>query len=127
MIFRNVKKEKQLFERELEIWKEEQRLAAKEDVRKFKENRDSEIISITKSHSDATISITKEFEKQRTVLKSELAKIEAKKEALEKIVSQDKATYDTIISHKDVEIERLNVIIEKIVASQPQTINVHTD
>jgi hypothetical protein len=122
-----INRDKELFLKELEAWKSEQRFAAKKEVDEYNDSAKRQIHELALSCANDTKNYEHTYHHNMENLGIAIAKLEAKKEALEEIMSQDKTIYNKMIEHKDAEIKRLNHIIEKLVSKDPAPITINNN
>ena len=118
---------KKILSRKLEIWKEEQRVQALKEEAEYKDVRNKEIVELAELCANDTKKLEHSYHRNQEILGIAIAKLEAKKEVLETIVGQDKATYNLIVTDKNKEIARLNTIILEMVKKQPASVTVNAN
>ena len=119
-------KEKKGFLKELELWKEEERLKCLRIITDYRTKRNEELQELAIKCADDTKKHEHSYHQNQQTLGIEIAKLEAKEEALAEIVGQDKTTYNNMLKHKDDEIKRLNILLTKLIEAQPSKVVVNT-
>lgn len=124
-MFRNIRKEKELFERELEQWKKEKLLAVETEIENYRFKRNLEMQNLAKQCSEELGQYEHTYHSSKEVKGIELSKLDAKIEyslklieAREEVIKAD----NNLFKSKDAEIKRLNDIINLLVSKQPQTV-----
>ncbi|MEO9257878.1 MAG: hypothetical protein ABI207_05820 [Crocinitomicaceae bacterium] len=138
--FRNLKKEDELFDRELaikrreaesytklyidglEIDRQQKVDALNREVFDFKARKSKEIEEIALACAKQTGEYEHTFHSTKEKLGIELAKLEAKKEALTDTISIEKLYFERMLEDKNKEIERLNAMVSSLIQNQPDNI-----
>lgn len=118
-MFNKIKKRKELIDREIAVYKQEQLLKVDTAIEGYRASKAMQIETLAKQCAEQIGDYEHTFHSTKENLGIELAKLEAKKEALVEIVENDKITYNKMIEQKDVEIKRLNDIIQSMIKAQP--------
>lgn len=121
-MFRNLRKEKELIDRELAIFKQEAKAKIDEEVLGYK----TQLVSMAKQCHDEMAEYEHDYhstKEQRGIelekLRNELVRVEAETKAKAELLKNDETTYERIIKEKDDEIQRLNNIVESLIESLP--------
>lgn len=122
-----INREKSLILKEVEAWKIEQMLNARKEVEDFRDKCKNEINDLALACVNDTKSYEHTYHHNMEKLGIEIAKLEAKKEALVEITNQDKVVYNKMVEHKDTEIKRLTDIIQKIIDKNPAPITINNN
>jgi len=122
-----IQREKELIEKEFALWVEEEKYKAREAVETARNERDESLQALAISCAKDTKDCEHTFHQAKETLGIEIAKLEAKRDALKEIDGQDKNTYNTIVDGKNEEIERLTNIIESLINKEEQQITIHNN
>ena len=121
-----LQREKDLIIQEHKLWIEEQRIQAERAVVDYRRNREKDIADLAETCAREKGEHEHEYHSKQQELGIEIARLEAKKKALEEIAGQDRTTYKEILLHKDEEIDRLNILLIKLMDKQPENITINT-
>lgn len=120
MFGKNIKKEKELINKELELYRRENLLKISEEIEAQRQERIKEVQDLAVRCADDTKKLEHQYHYNQETLGIEIAKLEAKKEYLQEVMATDKVAFERIIKDKDEEINRLNAIILEMVKSKPE-------
>jgi len=128
-MFRNLRKEKELIDRELAIFREEAKLKIDQQILDYKER----LIEIAKQCHDEMAEFEHDFHSTKELRGIELAKLDAQVQDLEiqielitqqkEIILESAKAYDVLLEQKDAEIERLNDLLELMIENMPSLEN----
>ena len=121
-LFKNIKREKELIDKELKFYEKEEKLKIDKGIEDYRQDTQKEIRDLAVRCAKDTKKTEHDYHFNQETLGINIAKLEAKKEHLEEITSTDKTAYERIIKGKDEEIERLSGILEKMVENQPNAV-----
>jgi len=122
-MFRNIKKEKELIDREIAIYRDERMLAVKSEIDAYLLKRQLETIDLEKRCHKELGEYEHVFHSAKEIKGVELAKLEAKVEAMVDVVAaRDEVIKadNNLLKSKDKEIERLNDIVTLLIKEQPK-------
>jgi len=122
-MFRNTKKEKELIDREIAVYRDERMLAVNTEIDAYLLKRQLEIIDLEKRCSIQLGEYEHDFHKTKEVKGIELAKLEAKVETMVDVVAARQEVIkadNNLLKSKDKEIERLNDIVTLLIKEQPK-------
>ena len=102
--------EKQLFDRELELYRKEKYQKLNEEIENTKLKRLKEVAEIELACHRQLAQYEHEFHSTKEIRGIELAKMEAKVEYLR----ENNEAYSTIVANKDIEINRLVLVINSL-------------
>jgi len=117
-MFRNIKKEKELIDREVKLYREEKFLEIEKSIETYRADRNREMEDIAKRCAKELGSHEHNYHHTLELRGIENAKLEAKKETLTEIVEANKKLMDA----KDAEIKRLYDLLSMLIVKQPSTI-----
>ena len=125
-LFRNVKREKELVDQEVIIYRKEQKHIVDQEVLVYRKN----IADLAKEAADDTARQEHTYHQKQETLGIEIAKLEAQKEMLEErktlweeqkqVLLDNVQDQDDLIESKDGEIERLSNIIDNLIDNLPE-------
>jgi len=126
MIFRNLKKEKELVDKEVEIYRKEQKLAIDTQTIEYRKS----LVNIAQQAADDTAKNEHTYHSKMEALGIDIAKLETKKELLverKEMWNEHKELMLGSLDHvrelleaKDDEIERLSDLLEKMIENMPE-------
>lgn len=121
-MFKQLRKEKQLIDREIELYRQEQLLAIDKKIEDYRATKQIEMLELAKQCAEQTGGYEHTFHHNREVKGIEIAKLEAKIEYLDSSIKVKESIIlnDKLLTTKDVEIKRLNDIITLLINKQPQ-------
>ena len=126
IMFRNLRKERELIDRELAIYREEARLKIEQEILKYKETLNE---MAKKCHDElAEYEHTYHSEKEERgielgKLKAQINEFKERKELLgeqQNIILESAKSYQALLESKDAEIERLNDRLEQMIENIPE-------
>lgn len=123
-MFRNLKKEKELINRELELYKNEKILEVDKVIEDYRSKRQVEMVNMAKRCHEELGNYEHDYHYTKEMKGIELAKLESKCEALVEVVKAREeviAADNNLLNTKTKEIERLNDIIKLLIEKQPTT------
>lgn len=118
-------KKKKLIDRELEVYKAERLVAINKQIEDYRSQRQTEVSELGKQCHEQIAQYEHEFHSTKEARGIELAKLQAKIEALNEVVQARNEVIqadNNLLKSKDAEIERLNNIVELLIKNQPDTI-----
>lgn len=118
-------KNEELIDRELEIYKKEKLLAIDIDIEAYRNRRQTEVQDLAKRCHEELGVYEHTYHSAKETKGIEIAKLEAKKEALEEVVKSREEVVkadDNLLKSKDAEIKRLSDIVNLLISKQPSTI-----
>lgn len=122
-MFRNIRKQKELIDREVELYKSEKFLAVEKQIEDYRFKRQSEIQDLAKRCNEELGEYEHTYHYAKEQKGIELAKLQSKNEALAEVVKAReeviKADNNLLLS-KDAEIKRLNDIVNLLIKEQPK-------
>jgi hypothetical protein len=122
-MFTNIRKQKELIDREVELYKKEKFLSVDKTIEDYRFKRQSEIQDLAKRYHEELGRYEHDYHWTKEQKGIELAKLEAKNEALAEVVKAReeviKADNNLLLS-KDAEIKRLNEIVTLLIKEQPK-------
>jgi hypothetical protein len=128
-MFINIRKRKELIDREIELYKKEQFLLVDKAIEEYRLKSQAEIQRMDKQCQDMATRCAVElgqyehtFHSTKELKGIEIAKLEAKEEALQLVVKarQEVISADqNLLDSKNAEIKRLNEIITMLIKEQP--------
>jgi len=128
-MFRNLRKEKELIDRELAIFREEAKLKIDQQILDYKER----LIEMAKQCHDEMGEFEHDYHSTKELRGIELAKLDAQVQDLEiqielitqqkEIILESAKAYDVLLEQKDAEIERLNDLLELMIENMPSLEN----
>ena len=118
MIFRNLINEKELYDRELDIYKREKLLSIDKEVEDYRKKRSTEMTNLAKTCHEELGEYEHDYHHAKEVKGIELAGLEAEVKNHEKFISLNNA----LLTNKDKEIRRLNDLLTLTLKNQPQTV-----
>ena len=126
MIFRNLKKEKELVDKEVEIYRQEQKLAVDTETLEYRKS----VVNTAKKSADDMAKNEHEFHSKMEELGIGIAKLETEKEMLvekkemwtehKELMLGSLDSYKELLEAKDEEIERLSDLLEKMIENTPE-------
>ena len=118
-MFENIKKRKELIDREVSLYRSEQYHKVNQEIDTYRMVRQKEVIELEKTCHKQLAQYEHHFHSSKEIKGIEIAKLEAKKELLDDYIKQK----GEIIKTKDDEITRLDKIILKSLENPSQIIN----
>tara|TARA_R110000772_G_scaffold17946_3_gene50092 strand:+ start:204109 stop:204477 length:369 start_codon:yes stop_codon:yes gene_type:complete len=118
MIFRNLKKEKELYVRELDIYKKEELLKIDKEVENYRQKRSTDMTNLAKLCHEQLGEFEHDFHNTKEEKGVELALLNAEVKNHEKFITLNASLLD----NKDKEIKRLNDLLTLTLKNQPQTV-----
>lgn len=122
-MFTNIRKQKELIDREVELYKKEKFLSIDKTIEDYRFKRQSEIQDIAKRCQEELGKYEHTYHYTKEQKGIELAKLEAKNEALAEVVKAREEVIkadQNLLNSKDAEIKRLNEIITLLIKEQPK-------
>lgn len=120
-MFTNIKKQKELIDREVKLYKNERYLEVDRSIESYRSQRQREVQDIAKKCAEQLGEYEHDFHSTKKKLGIELAQLEAKNVALiEKLQKEFKNVDANLLVQKDAEIKRLNDIITLLIKEQPK-------
>lgn len=122
-MFSNSKKEKELIDREVELYKKEKFLEIDKVIEDYRSQRNLEIQDIAKIGLEQLAKHEHEFHHSKELKGIKLAKLESKIEALTEVVKAREEVVkadQNLLDSKTAEIKRLNDIITLLIKEQPK-------
>jgi len=122
-MFTNIRKQKELIDREVELYKKEKLLAIDKTVDDYRFKRQSEMQDLAKRCHEQLGEYEHDFHSTKEAKGIELAKLEAKNEALAEVVKVRAEVIkadQNLLNSKDTEIKRLNEIVTLLIKEQPK-------
>jgi len=122
--FRNIAKEKEFIDREIELYKKEKTLEADKELENNRIRLRYEIVQLETSCARDTAKFEHSFHSTKEKKEAELAGLTARLEATTELIScrREIAMADeNLIKEQKAEIIRLNNIIELLIKNQPKT------
>lgn len=123
-LFRNIAKEMEFIDRELELYKKEQKLAADEFLNSYRVKIKEEIHNLKVSVATDTAKFEHEYHHGMEIKKSQLAGLTARLESMTELISCRKEiamSDENLIQSQKAEISRLTTIIDSLIKNQPKT------
>lgn len=117
-MFRNFTKEKELVDREIELYKSEVKLKADQELQKFIEQRNEKMKEFAIMCYRQLGEYEHEFHSTKEKGGIELAKLEAKAEILDQVVNAKQSLIDS----KNDEIQRLTELFNNLISNSASTI-----
>lgn len=124
-MFDEKKRRKELIDREVELYKKEQFIAADKEVEDYYIKRSDEMIALAKRCAEELGAYEHDYHYAKETKGIELAKLEAKIEASQMVIQarQEVINADNnLLKSKDAEIKRLNDIITAMITNQAHTV-----
>ncbi|MEK6829612.1 MAG: hypothetical protein AABY15_05830 [Nanoarchaeota archaeon] len=121
-MFKNMRKQKELIDREIELYKKEKLFAVDKEVEDYRTKRQQEMTDMAKKCYEQLGEYEHEFHNTKEIRGIELAKLQSKCEALAETVKAREevvAADNNLLKAKTAEIERLNNIIKLMIEKQP--------
>ena len=125
-MFRNLKKEKELIDQEVELYREEQKLEIDKEIVGYRNS----IIDVAKKAADDMGKMEHEYHSKQEELGIVIAKLEVQKENLEerkvlwegqeKFILGTEDMYKEMLEMKDGEIERLSDLLDSMIEAIPE-------
>lgn len=117
-MFRNLRKEKELVDREVQLYKREKFLEIEKAIEEYRAVKNRESENIAQRCAEDMGKYEHEFHHTKEVRGIEIAKLEAKKETLTEVIDANKKLMDA----KDAEIKRLSDTVNLLINKQPSTV-----
>ena len=117
-MFNNIKKERELVDREVELYREEKFLEIEKAVETYRASRNREMEDIAKRCAQELGYYEHDYHHAKELKGIELAELDAKKETLSEVIEASKKLMDA----KDAEIKRLYDLLSMLIVRQPSTI-----
>ncbi len=115
------KKERELIDREVELYKQKKYLTVDVEVERYRSTRQIEVQSIAEQCAKQLGEYEHDFHSTKEKLGIELAQLKAKNvELIEKLHKEFKNVDANLLIQKDAEIKRLNDIITLLIKEQPK-------
>lgn len=122
-MFTNIRKQKELIDREVELYKKEKLLSVDKTIEDYRFKRQSEIQDLAKRCQEELGEYEHTYHYAKEQKGIELAKLEAKAEALSQVVNARGEVIkadQNLLDSKDAEIKRLNEIVTLLIKEQPK-------
>lgn len=122
-MFTNIRKQKELIDREVELYKKEKFLSVDKTIEDYRFTRQSEIQDLAKRCHEELGQYEHDYHWTKEQKGIELAKLEAKNEALAEVVKAREEVIkadNNLLQSKDAEIKRLNEIVTLLIKEQPK-------
>jgi len=123
-MFKNIRKERELINREVELYRKEQFLEIDKEIEKYRADRNHEVQKMGRLCMKQLGEYKHEFHSTKEAKGIELAKLQAKCEAMKETVKAREeviAADNNYLEAKKAEITRLNKIINLLIENQPET------
>lgn len=123
-MFKNIRKEKELIDREVQLYKKEKFLEVDKAVEDYRSKRHQEIQDLAKRCHEELGQYEHDYHYEKEQKGIELAKLQSKCEALAETVKAREeviAADNNLLKAKTAEIERLNEIVKLMINKQPST------
>lgn len=124
-MFKNIKKEKELIDRELEIYRQEETLKTNKSIEDYRELKNREIENLAKRCADELGQYEHTYHYAKETKGIEIAKLESRIQGLGEVIKAREevaAADNNLLKSKDAEIKRLTDIITLFINKQPSTI-----
>jgi chromosome segregation ATPase len=132
-MFRNLKKEKELVDQEVELYRKERKLAVDTETLQYRED----IVNHAKKAAQDMAKNEHEYHSKMEGLGIDIAKLETKKELLverKELWNEQKElmlgsldSYKELLEAKDDEIERLAELLDKMIENIPEFPEINVD
>lgn len=117
-MFRNIKREKELIDREIEFYKKEQLLSVDQEIENYRAASNRRIEGLGQQCAKELGEYEHTYHYALQTKGIEIAKLEAKKETLTEVVEANKK----LMEQKDAEIKRLSDTVNLFINKQPSQI-----
>lgn len=122
-MFTSIKKRKELIDREVELYKKEKFLETDKAIEDYRAGKNRQIEDLAKRCQEDTATYEHVFHSTMEVRGVEIAKLEAKNEALAVVVKAREEVIkadNNLLQSKETEITRLNSIVTALIKEMPK-------
>jgi hypothetical protein len=122
-MFRNHRKERELLDKELDLYRREKKLAIDAELEKYSSQKREAMVDMAKKCHEQLGEYEHVFHNTKEQKGIELAKLEAKAETLAetlKVKEEASLSLKALLESKDAEIKRLNDILVLLIKEQPK-------